>query len=76
MNKTKLLALASAVTVTAVSVFASNASAVQMPMLGDMDNSGKVGASDARTKKLINRFYWLLTRMATAKSPHPTREPY
>ena len=49
MNKTKLLALASAVTVTAVSVFASNASAVQMPMLGDMDNSGKVGASDART---------------------------
>lgn len=49
MNKTKLLALASAVTVTAVSVFASNASAVQMPVLGDMDNSGKVGASDART---------------------------
>lgn len=48
MKKTKIIALASAVSLTAAAVFAATSMASAAPALGDVDCNGKVTASDAR----------------------------
>ena len=48
MKKSKIIALASAVSLTAAAVFAATSMASAAPALGDVDCNGKVTASDAR----------------------------
>lgn len=48
MKKTKIVALATAMAISAGAVFASVSTAVAAPILGDVDESGKVMAKDAR----------------------------
>ena len=48
MKKSKIIALASAVSLTAAAVFAATSMASAAPALGDVDCNGKVKASDAR----------------------------
>lgn len=48
MKKSKIIALTSAVSLTAAAVFAATSMASAAPTLGDVDGNGKVTASDAR----------------------------
>lgn len=48
MKKSKIIALASAVSITAASVFTATSMAFAAPALGDVDSNGKVTAKDAR----------------------------
>ena len=48
MKKSKIVALTSAVSLTAAAVFAATSMASAAPALGDVDQNGKVAAKDAR----------------------------
>lgn len=48
MKKSKIIALASAVSLTAAAVFAATSMAFAAPALGDVDTDGKITAKDAR----------------------------
>lgn len=48
MKKSKIIALASAVSLTAAAVFAATSMVFAAPALGDVDSNGKVTAKDAR----------------------------
>ena len=48
MKKSKIIALVSAVSITAASVFAATSMAFAAPALGDVDENGKITAKDAR----------------------------
>ena len=49
MKKSKIIALVSAVSITAASVFTATSMAFAAPALGDVDSDGRISAKDART---------------------------